>query len=178
MSKKKTKREPLLYIHQPDFTVIAGKMQESYSLKEAEKTKSPMPKQSVVEESEVAVEEQRKSIGMTKVVPDEVALTPEEVQKTVEAYDQNAEQEAEKREYGMRRLKSFREMDIEERLVYLLHFPKQLPPVPCRFQTEKKEWRGILIEKTDEQIVLKLFDQSEITIPIQDLIAVRMIGLN
>jgi len=68
-------------------------------------------------------------------------------------------------------------MDVEEKLDYLANFPRQLPPVPCLFQTEGKAVRGILKEKNNREVIVKLFDQTESTILIKDLVEVRMVGL-
>jgi len=133
-------------------------MQETFSIKQAEKSKEEKPKS-----------EPKAEVDQEQDIP-----AAEEVQATIEEFE---EEHLERNKKGLRRLKSFREMDIEERLDYLAYFPKKLPPVPCLFQTKTKEIRGTLMEKTEEQVVIKLFDKTEIALPINDLIAIRMIGL-
>lgn len=171
MSKQQKKREPLLYIHQPEFQTTKVKMQESYSLKQAEKRKLQHTKKDKIFE-----EKPKKAMRETREFD---TLSSEEVQQTIQDYDQEKSEVKPKRnEFGLRRLKPFREMDIEEKIDYLYQFPRQLPPVPCLFQTENNVLRGILIEKTDEEIHLRLFDKSEVSVPIKELLEVKMIGLN
>lgn len=149
-------------------------MQETYSLKQAEQRKLQQP--SVSKENE---EKQNKKSKDRRMLEETNNLSSEQIQKTIEDYDQKqTEVKQSKHGYGLRRLKSFREMNIEEKLDYLYQFPKQLPPVPCLFQTGSKALRGLLLEKTEDHIVLRLLDKSEATVAIQDLIEVRMIGLN
>jgi hypothetical protein len=189
LSSQQQKREPLLYIHQPEFQPPEGKMQESFSAKQAEKRKQQLLKQKKPQNTLADSEE--KKPAKTKEVHEESVLesttnknkTPlsaEQVQKTIEEYDNTSSNDNQKRQhqgFSFRRVKPFREMDVNERLDYLANFPKQLPPVPCLFQTENKAMRGILMEKSTDQIVLKLFDKTEVAIPVEDIIEVRIIGL-
>jgi hypothetical protein len=45
------------------------------------------------------------------------------------------------------------------------------------FQTEDTALRGVLKEKKEREVIVKLFDKTEATILIKDLIEIRMIGL-
>lgn len=113
-------------------------------------------------------------------------LHSEEVQKVINEYQQD-NKEVEKssspfttkkqQAYSLRRVKSFKEMDTEERLNYLIHFPKQLPPVPCVFVTKTTSVRGFLLKKTDEIIEIKQFNDKVMEISMDDLMEVKMIGL-
>lgn len=192
MGKQQEKKEPLLYIHQPVYKAPTVKMQESFSIKEAERRKLLLLKQREAEKKpEIEKPEQKKrkspepkgEFKEGKSVEKETTLnlTPEEVQNTINEYNQSHEKkEPEKRRnaQGLRRVTPFREMEIAEKLNYLYNFPRQLPPVPCLFQTKTNALRGILIEKSDEEIEVKLFDKTVKTIPIKELTEVKMIGLN
>lgn len=178
MSKEQKKREPLLYIHQPGFQFPEGVMQKSFSAKKVDR---------IVEENkmEAGIEErrqQRKNRGTPEPLQgikneNEVSLNAKQVQQTIEDYEQTQTvQEQSRGGFGLRRLKSFREMDLVERLDYLENFPHQLPPIPCIFQTVNGSLRGTLVEKTSHDVVIRLFDKKEITLAIQDLKEVRMIG--
>lgn len=173
LSKKQKKREPLLYIHQPQFTPPEGRMQETFSIKKAEESKL---QSNVNPENE---EKKRKKSKGPIEVKEEAPLSSEKVQKTIEEYEEKqTEVQENKHGYGLRRLKPFKEMSIEEKLNYLYQFPKQLPPVPCLFQTGSKALRGLLLEKTEHHIVIRLLDKSEVTVAINELTEVKMIGLN
>lgn len=150
-------------------------MQDTYSLKQAEQRN----RQQLIEKSPELEEKQIKKSKDKNEVKETTTLSSEQVQQTIEEYDlKQTEVKQKKHGYGLRRLKTFREMDIEEKLDYLHQFPKQLPPVPCLFQTANKALRGLLLDKTDDHIVLRLLDKSEATVGIKDLIEIRMIGLN
>lgn len=100
-----------------------------------------------------------------------VELDRKEVQSTMEEYDQN-------RHSPLKRLKPFKEMDLEEKIEYLQNFPKSIPPVPCIFQTANEAVRGIFVNKTENEVIVKQFDQTEKSISIKDLTSIVMMGLN
>ena len=82
-----------------------------------------------------------------------------------------------KQSNSFNRVKSFKEMNTIERLTYLVHFPKLLPPVPCIFVTKSRSVKGFLVKKTEESIEVKQFNEKMMQIPIGELIEVKMIGL-
>jgi Spore coat protein CotO len=82
-----------------------------------------------------------------------------------------------KQSYSFNRVKSFKEMNTIERLNYLVHFPKLLPPVPCVFVTKSRSVKGFLVKKTEDAIEIKQFNDQMMQISIRELIEVKMIGL-
>lgn len=78
---------------------------------------------------------------------------------------------------SFKRVKSFKEMDLNERLDYLLHYPNVLPPVACVFQTTRQNYQGYLIELNDTDAIIQLQDQSTKNIPVDELIDIRMNGI-
>jgi hypothetical protein len=186
LSKQQQKREPLLYIHQPEFQPPKVKMQEAFSAKQAEKRKQQLLKlkqqdttvESVEKKAVRKMEVQEERVFGAKPIPKEPELSIQKVQETIEEYENsNVEENQRSHGFSFKRVKPFREMNIDEKLDYLANFPRQLPPVPCLFQTENKAMRGLLKEKSGDVVVLKLFDKTEVSVPINDLIEVRMIGL-
>ncbi|GIN62991.1 hypothetical protein J27TS8_29840 [Robertmurraya siralis] len=185
MSKNQKKRDPLLFIQRQDNKPIKGKMQETFSLKQAEKNQQSLQRQKDEIRMTEAGEKKRKNKGyiLEEEEPifgapasnDEITQSAKEVQEAIEGYEGKAK--GHEHGFSFKRVKPFREMNIEEKLDYLTHFPRQLPPVPCLFQTEDKVLRGILKEKKEQEVIVKLFDKTEVTIPTKDLIEVRMIGL-
>ncbi|MBB6443563.1 CotO family spore coat protein [Bacillus benzoevorans] len=77
---------------------------------------------------------------------------------------------------SLKRVKSFKEMDMEEKLEYLEHFPKQLPPAPCIFTTGNRFIRGFLLSKMEHEIEIKTFDEKALQISISELKDIQMIG--
>ena len=65
-----------------------------------------------------------------------------------------------KQSYSFNRVKSFKEMNTIERLNYLVHFPKLLPPVPCVFVTKSRSVKGFLVKKTEDSIEIKQFNDT------------------
>ena len=97
-------------------------------------------------------------------------------------HDYNLEQaeiqESQARKPAFQRLKSFREMGIEERLTYLFNFPKQLPPVACILTVEENQQiRGFIIGKDDKAVMVKLMDGEEISLFTKKITEVRMVGI-
>jgi hypothetical protein len=82
-----------------------------------------------------------------------------------------------KQSYSFNRVKSFKEMNTIERLNYLVHFPKLLPPVPCVFVTKSRSVKGFLVKKTEDAIEIKQFNDQMMQISLGELIEVKMIGL-
>lgn len=199
MNGEQKKLKPFLYIHQPQFEAPVGNMQEIFSIKkEKESKKQPSTPQDQqqpeanntvenVEEKKakkkpkIHVEDLKGETGIigAPIKKNEKQPSPEEVQKTIQQYDEEKSTNVKKQQWpSFQRLKSFKEMNLMERLDYLYHFPRQIPPVPCQFHTDKTVYRGFLIGKMEDQVELRLLDKTKVTVPIKDLLEVRMVGLN
>jgi hypothetical protein len=201
-------REPLLYIHQPNIEFPEAEMQQSYSIRKAELEKnqsSPLVQNTVnpVAENQIDLEG---SIKSEQPVKERVSNTlpthnsklnetilqnssqtntttqPQNVQEVISAYDEQARDEDEtatkKQPYSFKRLKSFKDMSLEEKLNYLINFPKLLPPVPCIFVTNSTSVRGIILSKNEQSIEVKQFNDKIESIELNDLVEIKMIGLN
>jgi len=79
---------------------------------------------------------------------------------------------------SLKRAKTFKEMVIDEKLEYLIRFPKPLPPVPCIFTAGNRTIRGFLMSNNERKIDIKTFDKTVLTIPIYELKDIQMIGMN
>ena len=75
------------------------------------------------------------------------------------------------------KVKSFREMNLMERVEYLDNFPKALPQVPCVFYTEEKNYQGYLAEYNEQDVTIRFPNQTTETIPFKNLKDVMMIGI-
>ncbi|MBU8768178.1 CotO family spore coat protein [Cytobacillus oceanisediminis] len=177
MAEKKVK-EPLFYIQQPSFQFPETRMQTVYSSRKAELDRKLEQKESVPEPADKINEQ---------AMPEETEnMTEVKVQAAIEEFEAGREEKkesasfaftTEKRKPAFNRVKSFKEMDTLERLDYLIDFPKQLPPIPCIFETGEKAIRGFLVSRNEGSIEVKLFDESIEQISLQSLKAVKMIGL-
>lgn len=191
MRKTDKKREPLFYIQQPPFQAPKGKMQDTFSAKKAQAQKKQLLKEKESEAKEkienkqtMTVEELGKESGVFGKKPnkDEAAKLStgeESIQKDdKEKNDSVSQSNSHPHHSSFNRVKPFREMNVLEKVEYLHNFPKQLPPVPCQFQTAQEVFRGIIKEKSEHEVVLALLNQGEAVIPIKDIIDIKMMGFN
>ncbi|KAA9027580.1 CotO family spore coat protein [Niallia endozanthoxylica] len=144
-------------------------------------------------ETEKAVEEKKQAV--TDEQPSKKAIDADKkqqkqeldrkaVQEVINQYHQQREEKEEpgqakskQHSYSFKRVKSFKEMNTLEKLNYLDHFPKLLPPVPCIFATGSSSVRGYLLNKTEDFIEIKLFNDKTLEIPIEQITEVKMLGL-
>ncbi|MFK9095472.1 CotO family spore coat protein [Bacillus salipaludis] len=160
MSKIRSKG-PLLYVHQPfSRTPTNNNMQEIYTNKEKQEPQEELPLRN----------ENQKKISLAKKelfqepIPIEVAKS----EKPQASHQQRA---------SFSRVKPFKEMELKERLDYLINFPKVLPPVPCNFYTTEENYQGYLKEYDHHQVTIQFHDQTSKTIPFEELKDVIMIGI-
>ncbi|MBY0121001.1 CotO family spore coat protein [Bacillus sp. S/N-304-OC-R1] len=178
-------KEPFFYILQPKINFPEANMQETFSFKkENQKELNSSSIDSLGEN--INLEENRKlPEGQPDKQNEELTLDAEEATEVIINYQNEStennkdskEQANRKHSSSFNRVKSFKEMNTIERLDYLVHFPKQLPPVPCIFDTENKSVRGTLIGKMDELIEIKLFNGETVELHIETIKEVKMIGL-
>lgn len=96
----------------------------------------------------------------------------EDVQQVLEEYEESQSES----EQGFKRVKSFKDMNVQERIDYLLHFPKQLPPVPCLFISDDKHIRGFIELKQGNELMIKTLSGSMQTIHIHSIKSIKMVG--
>lgn len=189
MAIEKMNREPLLYIQQPDFNKPKIMMQTIYV---SPNSKGKSSREAVNEKKVSNHKDVTKYLVNTNdEVVDVILLsensevqegrkehTSENIQAIIEEYDSKyvySEQHT-STGYPMNTIKSFKEMDINERISYLRNFPKKLPPVTCLYMTKDQLLRGFLVGKTDEKIEIKQLNQSIITLKIKEIIEIKMLG--
>jgi hypothetical protein len=97
--------------------------------------------------------------------------------KVKEVKQEKKTQSNQEKQRAFNRIKGFKEMDLMERLEYLDNFPKALPPVPCVFYTEEKNYQGYLVEYNEQDVTIRFPNQTTETIPFKNLKDVMMIGI-
>jgi hypothetical protein len=163
MSKKKSKG-PLLYIHQPFARTPATNMQDTYSIKLDE----------VLIEVEMPIEvESKKKISLAK--------------KDIEPEPKNMEENklenpqktpiSDKHHSTFKRVKPFKEMNVIERLDYLINYPIVLPPPPCVFITDEGNYQGYLTKYDGNEVTIRFHDQTMKTVSVNTLKNVMLIGI-
>ncbi len=198
-------RDPLLYIQQPELRFPEAEMQQTYVVRKAELEEKNSVVKSLENESESDnnsliqaqsvknKEEETKEKSLSKPVKDEGGVLSDiqkedlhsaAIQDAIQQYhkqsqddDPSSNPKRKKQSYSFNRVKSFKEMNTIERLNYLVHFPKLLPPVPCVFVTKSRSVKGFLMNKEEDSIEVKQFNDQMIQISIGELIEVKMIGL-
>lgn len=186
---KKNVKEPFFHILQPKIQFPEANMQEVFSNKEDLKQNLVIPQSHTLPEHDGKEIEKEKQIS----IQDSIEVQNAEIKDSEKAMEILEKFEAENRDSqeeksftphlkkmpspSFKRLKSFKEMDTGERLNYLLNFPKQIPPVPCIFETGESSFRGLLIGKTEDTIKIKLLDGRVKELNIKSIIEIRMVGL-
>lgn len=197
MTNQQVKQEPLLYIQQPDLNKPKIKMQTIYMTKrprvsqfqdqdkkEMEPTKSEKKEFLVNTNDEVLdmilLSENRE----TDVEKSEITIktiqekTTDAIQAVIEEYDSRYIETVQQISsgYSINKLKNFKEMNLVERINYLIDFPKEIPPVTCLFLTKDQLIRGYVVENNAEVIKIKQLNQSVITLKVKDIIEIKMLG--
>jgi hypothetical protein len=162
---KKTKRGPLLYVSQTFLDTPIKNMQEVFTNRQ---------------EVQLPIEEPQLEEEGNKKKGFEVSLAKKDLPKEPKEKAVKQEQRIQPKQDKPRafnKVKGFREMDIMERLEYLENFPKALPPVPCVFYTEEKNYQGYLVEYNDQDVTIRFPNQTTEVIPFKNLKDVMMIGI-
>lgn len=161
---KRTKRGPLLYVSQTFLDTPVKNMQEVFTNRQ--EVQLPLEEPQLEEESNKKVFEV--SLAKTDL--------PKE-SKVKEVKQEKKTQSNQEKQRSFNRVKGFKEMDLMERLEYLDNFPKALPPVPCVFYTEEKNYQGYLVEYNEQDVTIRFPNQTTETIPLNILKDVLMIGI-
>lgn len=175
-------KDPLLYIQQPNISFPQANMQEVFTTRGTKKTE-PASQDVPAEDNllqEQAVEEEK---GAGKEETSHLITESKTAQEVLDNYEikQDSGQStfafSATRRASFNRVKSFKEMNLQERINYLYNFPQQLPPVPCIFESAEESIRGFLVGRTAEEIEVRKMDGTIIKMTIASLNSVKMIGL-
>lgn len=162
---EKTKRGPLLYVSQTFLNTPVKNNQEIFTNRQ--EVQLPIEEPQLEEES-------KKKKGF------EVSLAKKDLPKEPKEKTMKQEQRVQPKQDKPRtfnKVKGFREMDLMERLEYLGNFPKALPPVPCVFYTEEKNYQGYLVEYNEQDVTIRFPNQTSEVIPFKNLKDIMMIGI-
>jgi hypothetical protein len=166
MSKKKS-LGPLLYVYQPFSRTPANKnMQEVYTNRQ----EMEQPK----EEKKLG-EEMKKKISLVKREGLSEQIQIDIINSNIQQTTSTPPPDDNRSSFS--RVKPFKEMDVSERLDYLINFPKMLPPVPCFFNTVEGGYHGYLTGYDEHQVTIQFHDQTSKTLPIEAIKDVMMIGI-
>ncbi|MCM3569972.1 CotO family spore coat protein [Neobacillus mesonae] len=167
MPKKKI-RGPLLFINQTfQRTPLNSNMQEVYTYK---------PGGNEHLEEEKGIEE--KTIKPLKNIDQFEEPIPIELERFEDTQTEAVLQQKETKHPALKRVKPFNEMNISERIDYLLNIPKVLPPIPCVFYTAaNRNYQGYLTDYEDNEVTIQFHNKTTKTIPVDEIQNIIMIGL-
>lgn len=79
-------------------------------------------------------------------------------------------------EAGLKPVKSFKDMDIKEKLHYLQNYPKHLQPVVCEYVTDDRSYRGYFQQFLNEEVTIFQFDKTIKTFRLDKIRRIHMLG--
>ena len=164
---KKTSKGPLLFIHQPFARTPANNMQDIYTSRQEDVQ--------VEEEEPIEVESKKKiSLAKKEILQEPI---PKEVTKSDNPQTTSAPTNQGNHHSSFKRVKPFKEMNVEERLDYLINYPKVLPPPPCVFITDEGNYQGYLTEYDGNEVTIRFHDQTMKNVSVNALKNVMLIGI-
>ncbi|KAB7705010.1 hypothetical protein F9802_15735 [Bacillus aerolatus] len=165
MEKNKEKREPLMYIHQPEFVWPEPVMQRVYHTKNESQKAEKNSKNQIYEETkkEKLAEETNQHVK-----------EPEQVQKKKEPPKEEKKEVRERPAWmDIQPVKRFQDMKMDEKLQHLM---TQFTTLPCLFDCGEQSHKGILREVSPTQIQVRTFKGDIVTIERQDLKRIKLLG--
>ncbi|MCA1056717.1 spore coat CotO family protein [Rossellomorea aquimaris] len=160
---KATSKEPLLYIQQPKLEEVKGNMQVIYRSTKSKEKKEPTA-------------EKIKETRMDHVVEPKSRL--EEVNESSKPGAETDKEVPKSSSYSFRRLKPFKELNLEEKLEYINASINGKVPFPCEFKTDDASYKGVLTSMDEAGIAIKTFQGEEVSIPKNELKSIKMVGLH
>lgn len=152
-------KDPLLYIQQVKASKINANMQHRYVSSKRKKEEVKVdPKEKKQDEKPI------KRIRSESVYKSSTEIVDEE-KKEIKEHEQ--------KERGD---KPFQKMTIEEKLNYLVNRPEYAPRLTCEVKTEKRAYRGIILNYQDEIATIRS-GKRKIEIPGTTIKHIRMLGL-
>lgn len=175
--------EPLLYIQQPKFETPKRQMQDIYvsttSIEEKAMDKPVVPEEEVkkVKRKPMPFVQPLEEIGELPIESEaKVSQEEGEVEESVSALDYFRKQQnvTKRKSWSFTPVKSFRDMEIPEKLQYLSRFPSDQQPFPCEFATQEGIVKGTLHHFGNEQIIVKTAGNEEVEIKTADIRTIRI----
>lgn len=176
---KKIENQPLLYIHHLDLYKLQRHMQQSVIVKQIERTAEVKGSEiEEVKESETEDVEKRKQ---TQGTVEEMHVADQHNVQIDPTEEERIEQDKEsfvESSSSVWQNKSFKDMNNEEKIYFLLNQPHYIPNVKCIVKTEKASYVGVITSY--ENGVLQMMIPSHIgnfPLNIEEVVSIRMTGL-
>lgn len=198
MGKRTVKSDsPLMYIAQPRFKKSSTKMQSTYKTnkqkpveveveaKSDSQQAQKVKKVSIKKRKESAAEKLNEFENEPQIVnkvdqeqEEELQVSNEEPEDHYGDHNSEVEAVAEENEKKPHKNKRFKEMNIEEKLIYLSDTAPGIPKLKCEFWTNEVVYRGIVLSYNDEAAELKISTRPfNVTVPLEDFVEIKLLSL-
>ncbi|MGM9987282.1 MAG: CotO family spore coat protein [Bacillaceae bacterium] len=150
--------KPLLYIHQPGVKDVEVNMQQVYRVTKEKNKKEIVEDENEQIENEQRENEQRENEQFQKLMnSDEQLLIEEHTPKVVQK-------------------KTFKDMEISEKIDYLLNRPSYIPKPLCSVEVDGEPIVGYITKRKDDLLFIQGRESMGfVTVPINEILALRMI---
>lgn len=152
MGKHRYRKQPLLYIQQPDTDVPPAYMQHDYATPKKQVNKEPVTKEKVGQRSTRPLRRWQATTN-----------TEEEMHETEHPVKQEE--------------KPFQALSVPEKVDYFVRRVGRGPAIKCEVQTEHKNFRGIIKDFQEHTVWMQLENRTSTRdIPLNDITHIRMLG--
>ena|SRR5690625_1695806 len=71
---------------------------------------------------------------------------------------------------------AFKDLSIDDKINYLVDLPQEVPRIRCEIITEEQEYKGIITEKNEEEIIFRVFGRGNRVIQKNKIKNIHLIG--
>lgn len=109
----------------------------------------------------------------TRVSEEKELDVRDEIQKVIEEKSDEVEKPKNKR----KRKKRFSEMNIEEKILFFINLPDNLPKTMCQIITKDQSYRGVILSYNEGLVSVKtLTSPRKVEIQLDDIEAINVLG--
>lgn len=174
MRKRKSHKDPLLYIHQSNNKTPEAYMQQGYT---TPKRYSETGIEGSYHTSESNNNKKSRSIRKSSYFKSPY-MNEENKEEYVTSKTNDAETEHEPDGLTQRpRDKKFKEMNIEEKIYYFSHAPDLAPKLRCEVKTYDRSFRGKIVDFANNEVYMRIGRRkSSEKIPFDEIRDIRLLG--
>ncbi|MBW3114156.1 spore coat CotO family protein [Bacillus sp. MCCB 382] len=178
-TEKKAGKEPLLYINQPRLDEVKGNMQVTYRSPKKPQTKT-QPENQISSATEQLEASERQERQEEKYFDEQLYIHHEDQVEgakveAVKSIPQPPERKTAAATF--RKLKPFRELSIEEKIDYISESIYGKVPFPCEFSNGRISVKGVMLNDDGDTITVKSFQGEEVKMKKNEVVSIKMIGL-
>ncbi|MUV36502.1 hypothetical protein JNUCC1_00305 [Lentibacillus sp. JNUCC-1] len=173
MAEKRYAKSPLLYVEQSGINEPKARMQHQYQSPK-KKPNRLKKEESVVPQKKRTKKTANKNKQNEQLVEEEIEQNEEQNINEFESVPQTEEEDVQEKMQD----KKFKDMSIDEKLVYLTNRSPHAPVLRCEIKTEDRTYRGVIMELDDNIVKVRVGRRTSITkVQVTDIKSVRLLGL-